>query len=356
MANLPQDQLADALVAGLGERPMWTDFLRLACDLLGADNAALVFGQGRNGLKEPVSFQLPMADAATPGPDAATPGLAEVLARFEDAPLDTPRLSETGESIALSIGVDADHSAWLLLWQNDASRAFSADVLPVLADLVPVFKRAARLFLVISAQERRRIVAELVIETSDIGVVLVDGDGRVMLTNSIADAILAEADGLRQVHGQVRAATPAVSASLLGHIRTKASEQQAEADWHVYAPIALPCRDKALPLTVIVRPGPAFRPLSAPMNRSAILILRDPGRRRILPPASLGRMFALSPAEALLASELASGASLDDAASQIGISRNTARSQLQAIFAKTGTNRQGELVRMLLSSAAAHSR
>ena len=36
----------------------------------------------------------------------------------------------------------------------------------------------------------------------------------------------------------------------------------------------------------------------------------------------------------------------------LAVSRNTVRSQLQAVFAKTGTNRQGDLVRLLLSSAA----
>ena len=43
---------------------------------------------------------------------------------------------------------------------------------------------------------------------------------------------------------------------------------------------------------------------------------------------------------------------LDDAAAALDISRNTARSQLQAVFRKTGVSRQSELVLLLLGSVA----
>jgi len=58
-------------------------------------------------------------------------------------------------------------------------------------------------------------------------------------------------------------------------------------------------------------------------------------------------IFGLSPAEARLASFLANGASLEEAALQFGISRETVRNQLKAVFAKTDTHRQSELVALL---------
>ena len=60
----------------------------------------------------------------------------------------------------------------------------------------------------------------------------------------------------------------------------------------------------------------------------------------------LVQLFGLTPAEALLASELARGFSLDEAARHLGISRNTARVHLQAIFTKTRTTRQAELLQL----------
>jgi DNA-binding CsgD family transcriptional regulator len=67
--------------------------------------------------------------------------------------------------------------------------------------------------------------------------------------------------------------------------------------------------------------------------------------------AMLARVFGLTPAEARLTSILAEGASLEQAAEELRIGRETARTQLKAVFAKTGTHRQGELVAVLAAVA-----
>jgi len=63
--------------------------------------------------------------------------------------------------------------------------------------------------------------------------------------------------------------------------------------------------------------------------------------------ALLARSFGLTPAEARLAAMIACGTSLETAAEGAGITRETARSQLKAVFAKTCTHRQSELVALL---------
>jgi DNA-binding CsgD family transcriptional regulator len=59
--------------------------------------------------------------------------------------------------------------------------------------------------------------------------------------------------------------------------------------------------------------------------------------------------FGLTKAEARLAWRLAGGASLAGAAEAFDVKLTTIRSQLQQVFAKTGTSRQAELVALLLS-------
>jgi DNA-binding CsgD family transcriptional regulator len=59
--------------------------------------------------------------------------------------------------------------------------------------------------------------------------------------------------------------------------------------------------------------------------------------------------FGLTKAEARLALCLAEGSSLASAAQGFNVKLTTIRSQLQQVFAKTGTSRQTELVAMLLS-------
>ena len=66
------------------------------------------------------------------------------------------------------------------------------------------------------------------------------------------------------------------------------------------------------------------------------------------------RLFGLTPTEARLLGSLATGSSVEDYAQQRGVSVGTARVQLKQIQSKTGQHRQSDLVRLVLSSAAAH--
>jgi DNA-binding CsgD family transcriptional regulator len=85
-----------------------------------------------------------------------------------------------------------------------------------------------------------------------------------------------------------------------------------------------------------------------------LLILRRTGDRPRLPQSSLNRLFGLTPAEAGLASRLASGESLASAADALGMAKETARVHLRAVFTKTDTHRQAELVSLLATLARRH--
>lgn len=73
----------------------------------------------------------------------------------------------------------------------------------------------------------------------------------------------------------------------------------------------------------------------------------DPDDESQLPLRRLKLAFELTDAEARLAGLLASGADLRKAAARLGIAYGTARARLADIYEKTGTHRQGELVRLL---------
>ena len=58
-------------------------------------------------------------------------------------------------------------------------------------------------------------------------------------------------------------------------------------------------------------------------------------------------IFDLSPREVEIASALLEGHSKESLAASLGLSRNTVRNHVQALFRKTGTNRQADLIRIL---------
>ncbi|HMO75630.1 MAG TPA: hypothetical protein PKD99_12190 [Sphingopyxis sp.] len=68
--------------------------------------------------------------------------------------------------------------------------------------------------------------------------------------------------------------------------------------------------------------------------------------------AHVAALFGLSDTQARLAMLLANGFTLAEAAAEIGITEQTARTYSKDIYARTGTARQGELIQRILTSVA----
>jgi DNA-binding CsgD family transcriptional regulator len=91
--------------------------------------------------------------------------------------------------------------------------------------------------------------------------------------------------------------------------------------------------------------------------QSIALLIFTPVDRGAVPSAELLQgLFDLTPAEARVARGIAEGRTIDAIALASGVTRETVRTQLAAVLAKTGLNRQAELVALLsgkgLSEAA----
>ncbi|TWG94700.1 DNA-binding CsgD family transcriptional regulator [Mesorhizobium sp. J18] len=114
--------------------------------------------------------------------------------------------------------------------------------------------------------------------------------------------------------------------------------------------IPVPARDDQPPRIVHVLP--LFRDARDTLFGAEILVAITNMRPGNLVPSSpiLMGLFDLTPSEARLAMALASGKSLRQAASEMGLSFGSARTYLAHIFAKTGTNQQSQLVSLLKSS------
>jgi DNA-binding CsgD family transcriptional regulator len=79
---------------------------------------------------------------------------------------------------------------------------------------------------------------------------------------------------------------------------------------------------------------------------AAIVLIKQPAA---LPNAEqIQALLGVTPAQAALARELLNGDGIPAVAMRLGISRSTARTHLQELFQRTGTNRQAELVRVIL--------
>ncbi len=172
--------------------------------------------------------------------------------------------------------------------------------------------------------------------------IALDQDGFVAEVNAAAETILDNDVKIKDRRLFVR--DPAALALLkeaIDHLKTSPRLSPLAT-----GPIIVQRQDK---LPVIVRIWPFDGAAHLPAQEvSALLTLNALGPKPGPPAVILAKTFRLTPSEAKLASVIARGASPRIAARELKISRETARNQLKAVFAKTGTHRQSELVALLL--------
>jgi DNA-binding CsgD family transcriptional regulator len=179
------------------------------------------------------------------------------------------------------------------------------------------------------------------LERVNCAALVIDGWGRVKCVNGLAQELMGGSIDL--VKGRLTASDPQsnrrlqqlISSALVVGSTNNASCAPAVID-----------RDEAPWLWVEAMPVTAFGGDFFSSGR-AILLLTDLTTQPQPDVGLLRIAFGLTAAEARLAATLASGMGLKEAAASRGINRETARSQLKLIFAKTRTRRQTELIGLM---------
>lgn len=181
------------------------------------------------------------------------------------------------------------------------------------------------------------------LNSSAVATLLVDAGGHLLFANSAAERLLASGSGLR------RAGTMLSGTRLADTMRLHASIEHVTRLHDVPAPVLALDRENGRPLLAAVLPAKLMA--SAPGDAAAIVHVFDPDHdlEPLLTPVC--RLYGLSPVEGRLASLLARGMALGDAAKAMRVQEQTARSYLKQVFLKTDTNRQAELVWLMLKSA-----
>ncbi len=170
--------------------------------------------------------------------------------------------------------------------------------------------------------------------------IALSGSGKVVTANPLAEAL----DGRVILRGFDRIA--------LGHSSadTLLSEAIEEARTGTVRSIPLPATEEYPALIVHLLPitGAAHDIFAA---AKSLILVTDVTAPEAPTQELLAGLFDLTPAEARVARALASGLPLDRVAADFGLSVQTIRNQLAAVFHKTGTSRQVELLRLIAGSA-----
>lgn len=218
--------------------------------------------------------------------------------------------------------------------------------------LVPHLLGVARLDRQLAELETRVLTTEGALNAVATAMMVIGAAGQIVYLNAAAEQLFAANDGLTIKGKEIKVTAPAEEKHLKGLI---AAALQA-------------CR------TITARPGGVMR-ISRPSDRlayevlvtpasgtvltlgfsgsAAVVFVRDPDRRVLTRVEQLQCLYGLTGAEARLMQALLAGDTLNAVADERGLSKETLRSQLKAVFLKTGTSSQLELIRLGLKGIVA---
>ena len=234
---------------------------------------------------------------------------------------------------------------WLGAIRRRATPRFGPAEMRLFGMLAPHVVRAMRFsdILELRAVEAARLGA--VLDGLATAVLLVDAEARVLHANAAAEALLRRDGPLRMPGEWLTAAAPAEASLLAAAIRRAVAGDFDGAAEQAAIALGDGTAGAGLIATVLLLRG------AGPVPVAAVLV-QDPAAPARTPLQAFGALHGLTPAEIRCLGEIALARNVPETATALGIAPSTVRTQLNSIFAKTGTASQAELVRLLAGFAA----
>lgn len=211
--------------------------------------------------------------------------------------------------------------------------------------VVPHASRALMINRTIERKQQRSIALADIVDRLSAGVILLDSACNIVHSNPAADAILDADDVLRSVNGRLLARSPDANAALRSAFRDEAEVTAAAAAGRN---IQLTSTDgshyvaQVVALPSLLReggPGRACGAVGALFVWKAAIDARSCA-------GLIDRAFELTPAELRVLLSIVEIGGVPEAADALGIAETTVKTHLHRVFAKTGTSRQADLVKL----------
>ena len=216
----------------------------------------------------------------------------------------------------------------------------------VISHLTPHLQRAMLVRQKLQQQTELETNSVSTLDALRTAVLLLDAEGHITHANASARDMLDDADVLRSVHGRLATSDPnadrVLRRALAGTIVGDRAMASASISLH------LPARDGShyvghlLPLTAGRR-----QRFGASYDACAVLFVSKAALDTIVAPDLIRKLFKLTPTELRVFLSIVEIGGVPDVARSMGIAESTIKTHLARIFAKTGTKRQADLVRLL---------
>jgi DNA-binding CsgD family transcriptional regulator len=225
---------------------------------------------------------------------------------------------------------------------SEAKGPFTDQDLELARLLSPHIKRAVEISGVIGHQRVEAGTLRAALEALATPALIIDRDGTIRFRNRAADEELASQHALREHNGALRAVTPD-AAKLLAGLSLPSDHRMRKGFDAFLTDIA----GRTLHATW-ARLEQAGEEIGSPI----LLLLREPETVLMTPLASAATLYQLTTAEIQVLAQVLQGHALAEIADILGLARSTVKTHLDAIYRKTQTNRQAELVSRIMSLAS----
>jgi DNA-binding CsgD family transcriptional regulator len=181
-------------------------------------------------------------------------------------------------------------------------------------------------------------------------VLLVDETARLGYANTAGQEALREARYVLLRAGRVRPCNWRMERQFTDLLATALSDDQRAVETNTSMHLT---DSQGRPAVLIVQALHGQVTLASGRGADAVLFLIPGDLRTTAYTSRLQAMFGLTQAETRLAESMLRGKNLTEIGEELGVSRETLKSQLRSLFVKTDTHRQGELIALLLSFVTA---
>lgn len=254
--------------------------------------------------------------------------------------------------IAVGVLREADITSTLELVRVVGCEAFDGEAFELAGLLAPHLGRALAIERDRDQSRARRAAAAALGERLAVGVILVDGDARVLDASRRAKSTLAGGDGLHAEGGRLCATRAAQTERLRRLIEEAASA--AESGGHPSAGLTLLLERPSGAAPLAVEIAGVANPERDPRQQEsqALVYVRDPECCAEFSLEALRRLYGLTRTEAQVTSLIARGMNHGQVARGLNVTVCAIRFHLKSIYAKTSTQRQAELVYLLATGSA----
>jgi DNA-binding CsgD family transcriptional regulator/PAS domain-containing protein len=214
--------------------------------------------------------------------------------------------------------------------------------------LFPHVRRAVAIGDLLDMRSIASAAFEATLDTLAVAVVLVDDGGRILHANAAAQKLFSAGGPVLSTRGELNTHQPSATAALKAAI-ARASLNESELG---HGGIGVPIRgqdDRAQAHSiahVLPLKSGALRPDLA-LGAAAAVFVTPPGNHSPPQFEALAALYDLTPTEARVMIEIASGKNRAETASTLGIADSTVKTHLARVFEKTQTSEQSDLAKLV---------